>query len=112
MRIVKLGPNSVTIELETPDCIGVVSGLYQGFDKTAEPLYSVLASAFLMAAYAAWLLAADDDPKTVEHMWEMWGPIDSMRSKRRPVPYRGKLPKADTYLVDGRVLRTSRTEQE
>lgn len=105
MRVVKLGPNSVTIELEIPDCIDVVSGLSMGFDKTAEPLYSVLSSAFLTAAYAAWLLSAPDDPKTVEHMWEMWGPVDSTRAERRPVPYPGKLPKADSRMVDGREFR-------
>ncbi len=51
MRIVKLGPDSVTIEMEIPDCIGVVSGLYQGFDKTAEPLYGVLAGIVKLSTF-------------------------------------------------------------
>jgi hypothetical protein len=105
MRIVKLAPNRVTIELETPDCIGLVSGLYAGEQQTGEPLYAVLGSALLAAAYAAYLLARDDDPRTVAHMWEMWAPGDSNASEPGPLPHWGALPEADTHMVDGLVFK-------
>lgn len=88
MRLVKIAPIAVTVELSLPDCIQLYAALAHeadGMNSSDFPLCEALGNALLGFAFAARTLADDDPPQTIAKLWAAWAPYDSHAAPPRRI---------------------------
>ena len=89
MRLLRIEPIAVAVELSLADCLCLYNALTREADRRDEcdqPLCDALASALLGHAFADFLACNPDPPRTFAHLWEAWAPHDTFHDRPRRLP--------------------------
>lgn len=93
MKIVKVAPLTLTVELDPTDCIA----LYVACTRPAAhgdpgPQLDAIAAALLLALLAIADPNMDETPPTIAKVWRVWAPLVSLH-----YPHYGRLPVPEEY---------------
>jgi len=93
MKIVKIAPLTLTVELDPTDCIALYVaciGVTSHGDR--EPHLNAIAAALLLALLAIADPNMDETPPTIAKVWRVWAPLVSLH-----YPHYGRLPVPEEY---------------